>query len=72
MSEMSHGPAQSLPKGERRAELERLKAAAWPAEGRDARIARALDAWRQLTPPTFDLDASTWKWFAEDPDLEDA
>ena len=69
---MSQGSAHSFPTGDRRADLEKLKAAAWAPEGREERVARALEAWRQLAPPTFELDAAAWKWIAEDADLEHA
>jgi hypothetical protein len=65
---------QTKPTGDRREELERIKAATWPpdepAEVRAERIARNLAAFdaRPKWPP---LDAETMKWLAEDPDVSD-
>jgi hypothetical protein len=46
--------------------LAELKAEYFTPEGREERIAKALQA---LETPS--LDCETWKWIAEDADLED-
>jgi hypothetical protein len=58
------------PSGNRRAELERLKAARFPAEGKQERVAKAL---RTLARLRFGMpvDIETAKWAAQDPELED-
>jgi uncharacterized protein (DUF433 family) len=58
------------PGGKRRAELERLKAARFPAEGKQERVAKAL---RTLASLRFGIpvDTETAKWAAQDPELED-
>lgn len=58
------------PRGNRRHELERLKAARFPAEGKQQRVAaalRVLDTLRFGIP----VDIETAKWAAQDPELED-
>ncbi|MGH7847199.1 MAG: hypothetical protein ACREQW_18795 [Candidatus Binatia bacterium] len=52
------------------AKLAKLKAKHFTPEGRKERIAKALQI---LEAPTasFSLDRETWKWIAEDADLED-
>jgi hypothetical protein len=47
-----------------------LKAKHFTPEGREERIAKALQVLETL-PPSFALDRETWKWLAEDADLED-
>jgi hypothetical protein len=70
-------PPQTHPTGERRAELERIKAAVWPPdeppEVRQERIRRNLEALDSLPKWEFpvELDAETWKWIAESPDVYD-
>jgi len=48
-----------------REQLAALKAKQWNPEGREARIARALEA-LNAPGPTFNLDKQTWKWIAEE------
>ena len=64
-------PPQPHPTGERRAELERIKAALWPADEpesvRQERIRQSLAAVDNLQAPTYHLDAATWKYIAESP-----
>jgi uncharacterized protein (DUF433 family) len=58
------------PRGDRREELERMKAARFPAEGKEQRVAaalRALEEFRWKLP----LSTEEVRWIAEDPDLED-
>ena len=50
--------------------LAELKAKHFTPEGREERIAKALQTLEAPTPG-FTLDYETWKWIAEDPDLED-
>lgn len=58
------------PSDNRRDELERLKAARFPAEGKEQRVAAAL---RILETLRFGIpvDIEIAKWAAEDPELED-
>ncbi len=56
--------------GSRALELERLIALKFPQTGRKQRIARALKALKDFRVD-FKLDRDTWKWIAEDPDIED-
>jgi hypothetical protein len=67
----SNPPIQTKPTGDRREELERIKAATWPEEGKEERIRRALSAIDSLRPPPWDFDAETWKCIAESPDVYD-
>lgn len=53
-----------------KAKLKRLKAQQFSAEGRESRVARALEI-LSLPGPSFRLDKETWVWAAEDPDIED-
>jgi uncharacterized protein (DUF433 family) len=58
------------PRGNRRHELERLKAARFPAEGKEQRVAaarRVLETLRFGMP----VDIEIAKWAAEDAELED-
>jgi uncharacterized protein (DUF433 family) len=58
------------PRADRRYELERLKAARFPAEGKEERVAaalRALEEFRWKLP----LSAEDIRWIAQDVDLED-
>lgn len=48
----------------------RNKAKHFTPEGREARIAKALQV-LEAPAPSFALDRETWKWLAEDADLED-
>jgi hypothetical protein len=50
--------------------LAELKAKHFTPEGREERIAKALHA-LEARSPGFTLDRETWKWIAEDADLED-
>ncbi len=50
--------------------LDRLLAEKFPAAGREERIAGTLKALKKFRVD-FKLDRDTWKWIAEDPDLED-
>jgi hypothetical protein len=52
-----------------RARLAALKASRFSPAGRPARVQRALAA-LAASSPGFDLDRQTWKWIAEDVDLE--
>jgi hypothetical protein len=65
---------QMHPTGERRAELERIKAATWPPdepeEVRRERIRAALEAFNAR--PRMDVDPQTLKWIMEGTDAEDA
>ena len=65
-------PPQTHPTGERRAELERIKAQVWPpdenSEARQARIARNLDAWQNR--PKLNVDPKILKEILEDPENE--
>jgi hypothetical protein len=54
----------------RRAALYRLRAALFPREDREQRIRRALAA-LHATNPLAGVDRATWKWAAEEVDLED-
>jgi hypothetical protein len=49
--------------------LELMKLRRFTAEGREDRIARSLAALNQQE--TLQLSAEQWKYFAEDPDLDD-
>lgn len=53
-----------------KAKLKRLKAIHFSPEGREARVARALEI-LSLPGPSFHADKETWVWAAEDPDIED-
>ena len=58
------------PRANRRNELQRLKAARFPAEGKEQRVAaalRALDKFRWNLP----LSPEELRWIAEDVDIED-
>ena len=61
-------PIQTRPTGDRREELERIKAATWPEEGKEERIRRALEALDNL--PTLDIDPEVLRQILEDPDIE--
>jgi len=50
--------------------LAELKARHFTPEGREERIAKALQA-LEMPAAGFPLDRETWKWIAEDADLED-
>jgi len=50
--------------------LAELKAKHFTLQGREERIAKALQA-LEMHAPGFRLDRKTWKWIAEDADLED-
>ena len=50
--------------------LAELKAKRFTAEGREERIARALEILNS-PGPGFDADKKTWKWAAENSDTED-
>jgi hypothetical protein len=50
--------------------LAELKAKHFTPEGREERIAKALQA-LEMPAPGFTLDRETWKWIVEDADLED-
>ena len=67
----SNPPIQTKPTGDRREELERIKAATWPEEGKQERIRRALRAIDELRPPPWSFDPETWKHIAESPDVYD-
>jgi uncharacterized protein (DUF433 family) len=63
-------PHAAGPRGDRRHELARLKAARFPAEGKERRVAaalRALEEFRWKLP----LSAQDIRWIAQDVDLED-
>ncbi len=65
------GDAQAArPRGNRRYELERLKAARFPAEGKEQRVAAARRVLRTLRFG-IPIDIETAKWAAQDPELED-
>ncbi len=53
-----------------RARLTRLKEMQFSHEGRDARITRALQVLSE-TGLNFQFDPSTWKWIAQEADIED-
>jgi hypothetical protein len=63
---------QTKPTGDRRDELERIKAQMWPPdepeELRQERIRKALEALRSL--PKWDVDPQVLKEIVEDPDIE--
>jgi hypothetical protein len=50
--------------------LAELKAKHFTHEGREERIAKALQV-LEAPAPSFALDRETWKWLAEDAELED-
>ena len=50
--------------------LAELKAKHFTPEGREDRVTKALQA-LETPAPGFTLDRETWKWIAEDADLED-
>jgi hypothetical protein len=50
--------------------LAQVKAKHFAVEGREERIARALEI-LNLPGPGFDADKETWKWAAENADIED-
>ena len=50
--------------------LATLKAKRYTPEGRDARIARALEI-LDLPGPSFALDKDTWVWVAQEADVAD-
>jgi hypothetical protein len=50
--------------------LAQLKAKHFTSEGREARIARALEI-LNLPGPGFNADKETWIWAAENADIED-
>jgi hypothetical protein len=62
---------QTRPTGDRRYELERIKAATWPEQGKDEQIARAVAAIDGLRLPAYYLDPETWKYIAESPGVYD-
>jgi hypothetical protein len=64
-------PIQTRPTGDRREELERIKAATWPEEGKEERIRRALETLDNLPKWDYPIDHETLKWIVESPDLED-
>jgi hypothetical protein len=53
-----------------KAKLKRLKAQQFSADGREARVARALEI-LCLPSPGFHADKETWMWAAEDEDIGD-
>lgn len=53
-----------------RARLARHKAMHFDRQGREERIARALLA-LNMPGPTFTLDYETWKWIAQEAEIED-
>jgi hypothetical protein len=53
-----------------KAKLKRLKAQQFSAEGRESRVAKALEI-LSLPGPSFYADKETWIWAAEDADIED-
>jgi hypothetical protein len=53
-----------------KAKLKKLKAKHFSAEGRETRVARALEI-LSLPGPSFQADKETWIWAAEDADIED-
>lgn len=53
-----------------KAKLKRLKAKQFSVEGREARVAKALEI-LSLPGPSFHADKETWIWAAEDADIED-
>lgn len=53
-----------------RARLAHLKERHFTPEGREQRIARALQALNE-TAPSFVTDSATWKWAAQEADIED-
>lgn len=65
---------QTKPTGDRREELERIKAATWPLdepeEVRQVKIREALAAF-DARPKWEPLDPEMLKWLAEDPDVSD-
>jgi hypothetical protein len=65
----SNPPIQTHPTGDRREELERIKAATWPEEGKEDRIRRALEALDNLPKLDYQLDDETMRWIAESPDV---
>ena len=68
---MSTNPIQTRPTGDRREELERIKAAIWPEAGKQERIVRVVRAIDELKPPAYQLDAQTWKFIAQSPEVFD-
>jgi len=60
---------QTRPTGDRRDELERIKAATWPEEGKQERMRRALEALDNLPRLDYGLDEETLKWIVESPDV---
>jgi hypothetical protein len=50
--------------------LAELKAKHFTPEGREERIARALEI-LNLPGPSFNLDKETWIWVAQDVEIED-
>lgn len=71
-SNPSNPTPQTHPTGERRAELERIKAAMWPPdepeEVRKERIRQAVEALESL--PKWDIDPLVLKRIVEDPENE--
>ena len=61
-------PIQTHPTGDRREELERIKAAKWPKEGEEERIRQALESLKNL--PRINLDPEIVRQVLEDPDNE--
>lgn len=53
-----------------RARLAHLKERHFTPEGREQRIARALQALNEAAP-SFVADSATWKWAAQEADIED-
>lgn len=64
------GMAKRASKDTANGKLAELKAKHFTAEGREERIARALEK-LNLPGPKFDADKETWKWAAENADVED-
>ncbi|MBI2264333.1 MAG: hypothetical protein HYU64_04070 [Armatimonadetes bacterium] len=53
----------------RESKLDKLKREKFAPAGKAERVNRSLAALRQRQPII--LDSATWKWIAEDPDIED-
>jgi hypothetical protein len=67
---MANDRASSQPPEAITSDLRRLKAAHFTADGREQRVARALEATNGPLPP-FQLDPQVWQQIAEDPSLEE-
>jgi len=62
--------AKRAPKNTAKDKLAELKAKHFTPEGREERIARALEI-LSLPGPSFKVDRKTWIWAAQDADIED-